>query len=127
VPVSREQKIYRKGDLPMAKNMKFEGKTTGELEQIMKESQHQLEVEQHRLNRLEQQMKEAEKTVRTHRLIIKGAELEAVFPDTKDMTKEDVKGLLNELASYGFVRELVEQTAMDSRQRKADDRREEGS
>jgi hypothetical protein len=43
------------------------------------------------------------------------------------MTKEDVKGLLNELASYGFVRELVEQTAMDSRQRKADDRREEGS
>jgi hypothetical protein len=71
VSVSREQKIYRKGDLPMAKNMKFEGKTTGELE--------------------------------------------AVFPDTKDMTKEDVKGLLNELASYGFVRELVEQTAMDSR------------
>lgn len=31
----------------MAKNMKFEGKTTGELEQIMKESKHQLEVEQH--------------------------------------------------------------------------------
>jgi hypothetical protein len=32
--------------------------------------------------------KEAEKTVRTHRLIIKGAELEAVFLDTKDMTKK---------------------------------------
>ena len=67
-------------------------KTAAELEKAMQKKE-QLE---HQMSRLLNRDKQAERKARTRRLIERGAILESVFPETADLSGEEVKAFLFE-------------------------------
>lgn len=67
-------------------------KAAAELEKAMQKKE-QLE---HQMSRLLNRDKQAERKVRTRRLIERGAILESVFPETADLSGEEVKAFLFE-------------------------------
>lgn len=67
-------------------------KATAELEKAMQKKE-QLE---HQMSRLLNRDKQAERKARTRRLIERGAILESVFPETADLSGEEVKAFLFE-------------------------------
>lgn len=67
-------------------------KAAAELEKAMQEKE-QLE---HQMSRLLNRDKQAERKARTRRLIERGAILESVFPETADLSGEEVKAFLFE-------------------------------
>ena len=67
-------------------------KAAAELEKAMQKKE-QLE---HQMSRLLNRDKQAERKARTRRLIERGAILESVFPETADLSGEEVKAFLFE-------------------------------
>lgn len=67
-------------------------KAAAELEKAMQKKE-QLE---HQMSRLLNRDKQAERKARTRRLIERGAILESVFPETADLSGEEVKAFLLE-------------------------------
>ena len=67
-------------------------KAAAELEKAMQKKE-QLE---HQMSRLLNRDKQAERKARTRRLIERGAILESVFPETADLSDEEVKAFLFE-------------------------------
>ena len=67
-------------------------KAAAELERAMQKKE-QLE---HQMSRLLNRDKQAERKARTRRLIERGAILESVFPETADLSGEEVKAFLFE-------------------------------
>lgn len=67
-------------------------KAAAELEKAMQKKE-QLE---HQMSRLLNRDKQAERKARTRRLIERGAILESVFPETADLSVEEVKAFLFE-------------------------------
>ena len=67
-------------------------KADAELEKAMQKKE-QLE---HQMSRLLNRDKQAERKARTRRLIERGAILESVFPETADLSGEEVKAFLFE-------------------------------
>ena len=67
-----------------SKNPKYESMSLEELKANMEKSRKQLEYAIHNKNILEQRKKLVERKERSHRLIVKGAEFEKVFPLSKD-------------------------------------------
>ena len=67
-------------------------KTAAQLEKAMREKE-QLE---HQMSRLLNRDRQAERKARTRRLIERGAILESVFPETADLSGEEVKAFLFE-------------------------------
>lgn len=84
------------------------------LQQDLEQTQHRIEVEERRMNLAEQQMKIAKRKARNHRLIVKGAEWEKVFPNTEVLTDEEYKWLLRTLYSKDDVRKIVEDAVSHS-------------
>lgn len=48
-----------------------------------------------------------ERKERSHRLIVKGAEFEKVFPLSKDLEQEDVQKVMSQLKISGYNRDVV--------------------
>ena len=67
-------------------------KTAAELEKALQKKE-QLE---HQMSRLLNRDRQAERKARTRRLIERGAILESVFPETADLSGEEVKAFLFE-------------------------------
>lgn len=67
-------------------------KTAAELEKAIQKKE-QLE---HQMSRILNRDKQAERKARTRRLIERGAILESVFPETADLSGEEVKAFLFE-------------------------------
>lgn len=63
----------------------------------MTENEKKLEQAKHRLEEAEMRDRVKERKARTHRLIVHGAALENVFPDTKAMNEEELKIYLSNL------------------------------
>lgn len=84
------------------------------LQQDLEKTQHRIEVEERRMNLAEQQMKIAKRKARNHRLIVKGAEWEKVFPNTEVLTDEEFKWLLSNLSDNNDVRKVVEDAVSHS-------------
>ena len=67
-------------------------KAAAELEKAMQKK----EQPEHHMSRLLNRDKQAERKARTRRLIERGAILESVFPETADLSGEEVKAFLFE-------------------------------
>ncbi len=78
-----------------AKNPKYESMSLEELKANMEKSRQELEAAIHHKNILEQRKKLVERRERSHRLIVKGAEFEKVFPLSRDLEQEDVQDMMN--------------------------------
>ncbi len=94
------------------KNLKKE--PMEKLQQDLEQTQYRIEVEERRMNLAEQQMKIAKRKVRNHRLIVKGAEWEKVFPNTEVLSDEEFKWLLRNLSDNNDVRKVVEDAVSHS-------------
>ena len=90
-----------------AKNPKYESMSLEELKANMEKSRKQLEYAIHNKNILEQRKKLVERKERSHRLIVKGAEFEKVFPLSKDLEQEDVQKVMSQLKISGYNRDVV--------------------
>ena len=62
----------------------------------MKRAMQKKEQLEHQMSRLLNRDKQAERKARTRRLIERGAILESVFPETADLSGEEVKAFLFE-------------------------------
>ena len=101
------QKKQEVEKLSRAKNPKYESMSLEELKANMEKSRKQLEYAIHNKNILEQRKKLVERKERSHRLIVKGAEFEKVFPLSKDLEQEDVQKVMSQLKISGYNRDVV--------------------
>ncbi len=67
----------------------------------MTENEKKLLQAQHRLEEAQARDRERERKARNHRLIQEGAILEATMPYTRDMTLEEIREYLYQLAHPG--------------------------
>ena len=105
--------IYRKmkedDKVSRAKNPKYESMSPEELKANMEKSRQELEAAIHHKNILEQRKKLVERRERSHRLIVKGAEFEKVFPLSRDLEQEDVQDMMNQLQNSSYNKSIVRQ------------------
>ncbi len=69
-----------------------------------------LEQYQHRLERLESRAKylsKAERTARTHRLITRGAAVESIVPEIKNMAEVPFYSLMEQILSLPDVQNII--------------------
>ena len=92
-----------------AKNPKYESMSPEELKANMEKSRQELEAAIHHKNILEQRKKLVERRERSHRLIVKGAEFEKVFPLSRDLEQEDVQDMMNQLQNSSYNKSIVRQ------------------
>ena len=92
-----------------AKNPKYESMSLEELKANMEKSRQELEAAIHHKNILEQRKKLVERRERSHRLIVKGAEFEKVFPLSRDLEQEDVQDMMNQLQNSSYNKSIVRQ------------------
>ena len=83
-----------------------DGKCPGILN--LEQTEHQIEVEERRLNLAKQQMKVAKRKARNHSLIVRGAEVEKAFPEVKVLTEEEFRAFLKCIAHMKSVHEMLE-------------------
>ena len=76
--------------------------------------EHQIEVEERRLNLSKQQMKVAKRKARNHSLIVRGAEVEKAFPEVKVLTEEEFRAFLKCIAHMKSVHEMLERSVRHS-------------
>ena len=95
-----------------AKNPKYESMSLEELKANMEKSRQELEAAIHHKNILEQRKKLVERRERSHRLIVKGAEFEKVFPLSRDLEQEDVQDMMNQLQNSSYNKSIVRQAQM---------------
>ena len=105
--VYRKKKEYKK--MSRAKNPKYESMSLEELKANMEKSRQELEAAIHHKNILEQRKKLVERRERSHRLIVKGAEFEKVFPLSRDLEQEDVQDMMNQLQNSSYNKSIVRQ------------------
>ena len=77
-----------------------ENKNLQSLRQKLEKAQKELEQAKHQLQRKQNLMEKEEKRIRrdrTHRLIVRGADTEYFFPETKDCTEEEFREFLKQL------------------------------
>lgn len=89
-------------------------KSTEQLRQEYEAGQVKLEQYQHKKQRLENRIKyyeKGERTKRAHRLITRGAAVESVAPEVKDMTEQGFYSLMEQIFSMPEVREAVRAAA----------------
>lgn len=98
----------------MKEKRNLKEKPLEKLQQEMEQTQHRIEVEERRLNLAKQQMNVAKRKARNHRLIVKGAEWEKVFPETEVLTEDEFKWLLQSLSHTDSVRNIVQWTVKHS-------------
>ena len=112
-----------------AKNPKYESMSLEELKANMEKSRQELEAAIHHKNILEQRKKLVERRERSHRLIVKGAEFEKVFPLSRDLEQEDVQDMMNQLQNSSYNKEycaagsysrLTQRSTADCRSSKKD-------
>lgn len=89
----------------MGNRKNLRNKTLDDLREDINKAEHQIEVEEHRMNLTRQKMKEAERKARNHRLIVTGAELERVLPEIKSLTEAELKVLLDMISHIPEVRD----------------------
>ena len=77
------------------------------LQQDLEQTEHQIKVEECRLN-AKQQMKVAKRKARNHSLIVRGAEVEKAFPEVKVLTEEEFRAFLKCIAHMKSVHEMLE-------------------
>ncbi|MFR1299315.1 MAG: DUF3847 domain-containing protein [Blautia massiliensis (ex Durand et al. 2017)] len=92
-----------------SKNPKYESMSLEELKANMEKSRQELEAAIHHKNILEQRKKLVERRERSHRLIVKGAEFEKVFPLSRDLEQEDVQDMMNQLQNSSYNKSIVRQ------------------
>ena len=92
-----------------AKNPKYESMSLEELKANMEKSRQELEAAIHHKNILEQRKKLVERRERSHRLIVKGAEFEKVFPLSRDLEQEHVQDIMNQLQNSSYDKSIVRQ------------------
>ena len=92
-----------------AKNPKYESMSLEELKAHMEKSRQELEVAIHNKNLLEQRKKLVERRERFHRLIVKGAEFEKVFPLSRDLEQEEFQEVMNQLQNSSYNKSIVRQ------------------
>lgn len=74
--------------------------------------EQQLEQEQHKLARLMNRKKyyeNGERQKRTHRLITRGAAVESILPELKEMSEHDFYELMSDVFSQPAVKEIIHQ------------------
>ena len=103
-----------------AKNPKYESMSLEELKANMEKSRQELEAAIHHKNILEQRKKLVERRERSHRLIVKGAEFEKVFPLSRDLEQEDVQDIQQEYCATGLHSSLTQRSTADCRSSKKD-------
>ena len=91
-----------------AKNPKYESMSLEELKTNMEKSRQELEAAIHHKNILEQRKKLVERRERSHRLIVKGAEFEKVFPLSRDLEQEDVQDMMNQLQNSSYILSFID-------------------
>lgn len=112
-----------------AKNPKYESMSLEELKANMEKSRQELEAAIHHKNILEQRKKLVERRERSHRLIVKGAEFEKVFPLSRrsgtgrrpghdESTAE--QQLQQEYCAAGSYSRLTQRSTADCRSSKKD-------
>ena len=99
-----------------AKNPKYESMSLEELKANMEKSRQELEAAIHHKNILEQRKKLVERRERSHRLIVKGAEFEKVFPLSRDLEQQ----LQQEYCAAGSYSRLTQRSTADCRSSKKD-------
>ena len=113
--------IYRKmkedDKVSRAKNPKYESMSLEELKAHMEKSRQELEVAIHNKNLLEQRKKLVERRERFHRLIVKGAEFEKVFPLLRDLEQEEFQEVMNQLQNSSYNKSIVRQTYISASQK----------
>ena len=91
-----------------AKNPKYESMSLEELKANMEKSRQELEAAIHHKNILSKGKKATvERRERSHRLIVKGAEFEKVFPLPRDLEQEDVQDMMNQLQNSSYNKSIV--------------------
>ena len=95
-----------------AKNPKYESMSLEELKANVEKSRQELEVAIHNKNLLEQRKKLVERRERSHRLIVKGAEIEKAFPLSRDLEQKDVQNIMNQLQNSSYNKSIVRQGYM---------------
>ena len=100
-----------------AKNPKYESMSLEELKAHMEKSRQELEVAIHNKNLLEQRKKLVERRERFHRLIVKGAEFEKVFPLLRDLEQEEFQEVMNQLQNSSYNKSIVRQTYISASQK----------
>ena len=87
-------------------------KNNAELADQLTEKETELQCLQHRQQRLENRknyLEKGERTKRNHRLITRGAAIEAVFPQVKPLTEVGFYTMVENLAEMDDVRSAVNQ------------------
>lgn len=92
-----------------AKNPKYESMSLEELKVNMEKSKKELEHAIHNKNILEQRKRMVERKERSHRLIVKGAEFEKVFPLSRDLEQEEVQDVMDQLQNSSYNNSIVRQ------------------
>ena len=92
-----------------AKNPKYESMSLEELRANMEKSKKELEHAIHNKNLLEQRKKLVERKERSHRLIVKGAEVEKAFPLSRDLEQEEVQEVMDQLQNSSYNKSIVRQ------------------
>lgn len=88
----------------------FKNENLEKLEKEYEQAQHELEVQQHVLNRTKQKIKNLSpdsRKIRNRRLIRKGIAFEYYFPETELFNEEETKQLMEALHQKAEVRTLV--------------------
>ena len=77
-----------------------ENKNLQSLRQRLEKAQKELEQAKHQLQRKQNLIEKEEKRIRrdrTHRLIVRGADTEYFFPETKNFTEEEFREFLSKM------------------------------
>ena len=87
-------------------------KNNAELAEQLTEKENELQCLQHRQQRMENRknyLEKGERTKRNHRLITRGAAIEAAFPQVKPLTEVGFYTMVENLAELDDVRDAVNQ------------------
>ena len=98
-------------------------KTIDQLKQEYADNERKLQQAQHQLQRMDSRIRYYEKgdrQKRAHRLITKGAAIESVMPELKDIPETDFYKLTERIFSLPEVKRIVQFAAPDSEQRDGD-------
>lgn len=86
-------------------------KTIEQLKAEKEKVEQQIEQEQHKLRRLlnrEQYYEKGERTKRAHRLITRGAAVESIAPEVKEMTEQGFYSLMANVLNKPDIKEHIE-------------------
>ena len=113
--------VYRKmkenDKVSRAKNPKYESMSLEELKANMEKSRQELEVAIHNKNLLEQRKKLVERSERSHRQIVKGAEFEKAVPLSRDLEQEEFQEVMNQMRNSSYNKSVVWQNYIAASQK----------